>query len=107
MTFVLTLCSTKFDWHVKNDVFPKTLIRNSSVKCLIFEKSSRKPCNDELFFFRALVVQSNGKSRLEKETSNFFAANLPKIEDVDKSKDQGVFLNDVATVENLPYYFLV
>ena len=40
----------------KDAVLPESLLRNRSINCLTFEKSTRKPYNDNLCLFRALVL---------------------------------------------------
>ena len=91
----------KFLWIIKNAVFPEPLIKNHSVTCLIFEKSTKKPNNDNLCLFRALTLHLHGKEKLEEETSKWLAACLPNMEPVDAAKVHLVCITTNPTVEDL------
>ena len=66
----------------KVTALPDPLLKNHSIKCLTFEKNTRKPYNDKLSLFIALVLHLHGKERLEEETSksfNLFLENLVRL----------------------------
>ena len=56
----------------KDSVLPEWLLKNQIVGCLIFEKITRKPQNDNLCLFRAVALHLFGNERLEEETSEYF-----------------------------------
>ena len=56
----------------KDCVPPEPLLKNQNVKCLTFEKNTRKPYNDNLRLFRAVALHLFGNERLEEETSKIF-----------------------------------
>ena len=56
----------------KDSVLPEPLLKNQNVKCLTFEKTTRKPYNDIVCLFRAVALHLFGNERLEEETSIFF-----------------------------------
>ena len=53
-------------------VLPDTLLKNHSVKCLIFEEIIQKPYKDNSYLFRALALHLHGNERLEDRTSKMF-----------------------------------
>ena len=84
----------------KNAVLPELLIKNHSIKCLLFEKRMKKPYNDLLCLSRPLTLHLNGNNKSEGETSKMFAAHPHNVEDVDEAKFQNVCMNDITTVED-------
>ena len=85
----------------KDAVLPESLLRNSSINCLTFEKSTRKPYNDNLCLFRALALHLHGNERLEEETSKLFNLFLVNSTNPDPSKFQGVCMDDIPAVEDI------
>ena len=85
----------------KDTVLPEPLLRNGKVNCLIFERNSRQPYNDNLCLFRAVALHLFGNERLEEESSIIFNLFLNNSEESDVSKFQGVQLNDIPKVEDL------
>ena len=85
----------------KDEVLPESLLRNRSIICLTFEKSTRKPYNDNLCLFRALTFHLQGNQRLEEETSKLFNLFLVNSTIPDPSKPQGVCMDDIPSVEDI------
>ena len=85
----------------KDAVLPESLLRIRSIKCLTFEKNTRKPYNDNLCLFRALALHLHGNERLEEETSKFFKLFLVNSTNPDPSKFQGVCMDDIPSVEDI------
>ena len=83
----------------KDSVLPEQLLKNQNVNCLIFEKNTRKPYNDNFCFFRAVVLHLFSNERLEEETSKFFNLFLNNCGEADPSKFQGVHMTDIPKVE--------
>ena len=83
----------------KKSVLPEPLIKIHSFNCLTFEKSTRKPYNDNLGLFRALAPHLYGNDEPEAETPK--VAYPQNMEDVDAAKIQSVCKNDFQTVEDL------
>ena len=82
-------------------VLPESLLRNRSINCLTFEKSTRKPYNDNFCLFRALALHLHGNERLEEETSKLFNLFLVNSTNPDPSKFQGVCMDDIPSVEDI------
>ena len=55
----------------EDTVLPEPLLKNHNANCLTFERNTRQPYNDNLFFFRALALHLHSNEKLEEETSNF------------------------------------
>ena len=70
------------------------------MNCLIIERSTRQPYNDNLCLFRALPSHLHGNDKLEEETSKIFNLFLLNCEEGDPSKFQGVHMNDIPKVED-------
>ena len=85
----------------KDAVLRESLLKNNTVKCLTFEKSTRKPYNDSLCLFRALAFHLHGNERLEEETSKLFNRFLVNSTNLDPSKYQGVCMDDIPSVEDI------
>ena len=85
----------------KDAVPPESLLKIHTVICLTFEKSTRKPYNDNLCLFRALALHSHGNERLEEETSKLFNLFLVNSTNADPSKFQGVCMDDIPSVEDI------
>ena len=55
----------------KDSVLPEPLLKNQEVNCLIFEKNTRKPYNDNICLFRAVGLHSFGNERKHPKSSAF------------------------------------
>ena len=86
----------------KDAVLPEPLLRNGTINCLTFEENTRQPYNDNLCLFRALALHIHGNQRLEEETSKLFNFFIIKIDGLSPNQFQGVHMNDIPTVEDLP-----
>ena len=85
----------------RNTVLPEPLLKNGNVNCLTFEKKTIQPYNDNLCLFGALALHLHGTKELEEETSKIFNSFLNKGEERDPSKIQGVYMSDIAKVEEM------
>ena len=78
----MTICAALIEevpMGCKDAVLLEPLAKNHTVSCLTYEKNTRKPYNDSLFLFRALVLHLQGKKGLEEETSKVFKLFLKKV----------------------------
>ena len=85
----------------KNAVLPEPLLKNHTINCLTFEKSTRQPYNDNLCLFRALALHLHGTQRLEEEISKLFNLLINKMDGLSADQFQGVHMNDIPFVEDL------
>ena len=85
----------------KDSVLPEPLLKNQNVNCLIFEKNTRKPYNDNFCLFRAIALHLFGNERLEEETSKIFNLFLNNCGEADPSSFQGVHMTHIPKVEQL------
>ena len=85
----------------KDTVLPEPLTKNRTVNCLTYEENARKPYNDNLCLFRALVLHLHGNEGLEEETSKLFTLFLGKNRGTNPASFQGNCLNDILIVEDL------
>ena len=85
----------------KDLVLPDPLLKNHSFKCLLFEVNTRKPYNDILCLFRALVLHLHGNERFEEETSKLFNVLLKKTGWTDLANFRGVCMEDIAAKEDV------
>ena len=85
----------------KDTVLLEPILRNCNVNCLLFERKTRQPYNDNLCLFRALALHLHGNEKLEEETSKIFTLFLNNCEEGDPSKSQGVHMTDTPKVEDL------
>ena len=85
----------------KDSVLPEPLLKNQLLNCLIFEKSTRKPYNDNFCLFRAFALYLFGNQRSEEETSKIFKLFLDNCGEADPSKFQTVHLTDIPKVEEM------
>ena len=85
----------------KDASLPESLLKNPTVNCLTFEKSTRKPYNDNLCLFRALALHLHGNENLEEETSKLFNLFLTNSTNTDASRSQGVCMDDIPSVEDI------
>ena len=85
----------------KVTVLLEPLLRNRNENCLIFQRNTLQPYNDNLCLFRELALHLHGNEKLEEETSKIFNLFLKNSEEGDVSKFQGVLLNDIPKVEDL------
>ena len=66
-----------------------------------FEENTRKPYNDNLCLFRALVLHLQINQRLEKKTSNLFNLFLEKTRGTDPTNFRGSCMEDIAAVQDI------
>ena len=85
----------------KKVVLPDPLLKNQTFNCLIFEKGTRQPYNDNLCFSGALAPQLHGDQRLEEKTSKRFYSFIFKKDGLDPNQFQGNHMNDIPIVEDL------
>ena len=71
------------------------------MNCLIFERNTLQPYNDNLCLFKALDLHLHRDKKLEEETSKTFNLSLKNSEERDPSKFQGVHMSDILKVEDL------
>ena len=81
----------------KNAVLPKPLLRNGTIKCLMYEENTRQPNNDNLCFFRALALLLHDTQRLEEETSKMFNLFINKMGGLNHNQFQGVHVCQLST----------
>ena len=86
----------------KKAVLRAPLLRNHTINCLTYEENTRQPYNDNLCLFRALALHLHGTQRLEEETSKLFNLFINKMDGLSPNQFQGVHMNDIPTVEDLP-----
>ena len=91
--------SKKFPWHIKT-LLPDQLLKNHSVKYLLFEEKTQKPNSDNICLFRALELHLHGIERLEEEVAESFNLFPEKAGGTDPANFRGVFLEDTARVED-------
>ena len=85
----------------KNAVLPEPLLKNHTINCLTFGKSTRQPYNDNLCLFHALALHLHGTQRLEEETSKLFNLFINKMDGLSADQFQGVHMNAIPIVEGL------
>ena len=79
----------------KDSVLPEPLSKLQNVNCLTFEKTPRKPYNDNFCLFKTLALHFFGNERLEEETSKIFNLFVNICREADPSKFQGVQMTDI------------
>ena len=85
----------------KDAVFPETLLKNCTIKCLTFEENTRQPYNKNLCLFRAPAPHLHGNQRLEEQASKIFNLFINKMDGLNADQFQGVHTNDIPFVEDL------
>ena len=85
----------------KDAVLPESLLKNHTVNCLTYEQSTKKPYKDNLCLFRALALHLHENERLEEATSKLFNLFLINSTNPDPSKFQGVYMDDIPSVEDI------
>ena len=83
----------------KDTVLLEPLLRICNVNCLIFQRNTRQPYNDNLSLFRALALHLHGNEKLEGETSKNFKLFLDNSGEGDPSEFLGVHMNDIPKLE--------
>ena len=86
----------------KDAVLPELLLKNHTINCLRYEGNTRQPYNDNLCLFRALALHLHGTQQLEEETSKLFNLFINKMDALSADQFQGVHVNDIPFVEDLP-----
>ena len=82
----------------RDTVLPDPLLKNRSVRCLIFEEFIR---NDNLFPFRSLALILNENRRLQEENSKIFNLFPEKSGQTDTANVRGVCMQDITAVEDI------
>ena len=85
----------------KDAVQLESLLKNHTINCLIFEKNTRKPYNDNLCLVRAVALHLSGNERLEEESSKLIILFHINSTDPDPLKFQGVCMDDIPSVEDI------
>ena len=86
----------------KDAVLLESLLKNHTVNCLTYEQNTKKPYKDNLCLFTALALHLHGNDkRLEEETSKLFNLFLINSTKPDRSKFQGVCMDDIPSVEDI------
>ena len=85
----------------KDTVLPEPLLKDHNVNCLMFERNTRQPYNDNRCLFRALSLHLHGNEKLEEETSKNFNLFLNNSEERDPSEFQGVHMTDIPKMEEM------
>ena len=75
----------------KDTVLPEPLLKNQNVNCLIFERNTTQPYNDNLCLFRALALHFHGNEKVEEETSKFSIFSSTTVEK-ETSQNSKVFV---------------
>ena len=103
LTYLMNFASLLKDVPIgcKNTILAKPLLKNHNVNCLIFEKITKQPYNENLCLFRALALHLHGNEKLEEETSKFFSLFLNNSEERDPSKFEGVHVSGIPKVEEM------
>ena len=83
----------------KNALLSEPLLKKHTINCLTYEEKTRQPYNDNLCLFRALALHLH--QRLEEENQNMFNLFINKMDRLSPSQFQGVYMNDIPTVEDL------
>ena len=84
----------------KDTILPDPVMNKQSAKDLEIEQITWKPYKDNLGIFRALELHLHGKERLERETSILLIFYLEQTGGTDPATFRGVYLEEIATVEN-------
>ena len=84
----------------KETVLPDPLLKKFSIKCLTFEKNTRKPYKENLCLFRSLEVHLHAHERPEEESSKIFNLLIEKTAETDPANLRGVCVEDNAAVED-------
>ena len=86
----------------KNAVLPEPLLKNGTINCLTFEENTRQPYINNLCLFCSLALHLHGNQRLEEETTKIFTLFINKRDGLSADQIQGVHMNDIPIVEDLP-----
>ena len=85
----------------KDGVLPESLLRNYTVNCLTYEENTKKLYKDNPCLFRALALILRGNERLEEKTSKLLNLFLINSTNHDRSKFQGVCMDDIPSVQDI------
>ena len=83
-----------------DSVIPEPLMRNNHVNCLVSDRDTKQPYNDNLRLFRALAVHLHGTTSLETSTSKNFNDFLEKSGCAPKHF-RGVSMDNLPIVEDV------
>ena len=81
-------------------MIPEPLLRNNHVNCLVSDRDTKQPYNDNLCLFRALALQLHGTTGLETSTSKIFNDFLEKS-GCDPKQFRGVSMDNLPVVEDV------
>ena len=83
-------------------VLPESVLKSHTINCLTYKQKNKKSYKNNLCFFRALALHLHGNDkRLEEETSKLFNLFFINSTNPDRSKFQGVCLDDIPSVEDI------
>ena len=82
-------------------VLPKSLPKNHTIKCLMFEENTRQPYNDTSCLFCASTLRLKGNEKLAEETSKNFSLFINRKDRLRPLQFRGVHCNDNPFVEDL------
>ena len=85
----------------KDGVLPEPILKNCSINCLVYEKTTRQPYKDKLCLFRPLTFHLHGNQRLEEEISESFSSFINRLDGLSPDQFKGVHINDLPIVEDL------
>ena len=85
----------------RDAVLPEPLLKNRTVKSLIFRKKIQDNLNDNSCLFGALALHLHGNHKLEGKTSIMFYLFITKVERCEPDQFQGVQMNDLSIAEDL------
>ena len=85
----------------KYAVFHEPLLENITIKCLNFNKNTRKPHKNNLCFFGSLALLLHGNQKLEEKTSSVFKFFMIRMDGLNLSQFLGINMNDTLNVEDL------
>ena len=90
----------EFNVGCKDTVVPDPILKNHSVKSLIYEEDTRKPYNDNICFLRGLALHSFEIERLQEETSKLLGIFMEETCRIENANFRGVCMDDIAAVED-------
>ena len=83
-----------------DSMIPEPLLRNNHVNCLVSDRDTKQPYNDNLCLFRALAVHLHGTTGLETSTSKIFNDFMEKS-GCDPKQFRGVSMDNLPVVEDV------
>ena len=83
-----------------DSVISEHLLMNNHVNCLVSDRNTKQPYNDNLCLFRALAVHLHGTTSFETSTSKTFNDFLEKL-GCDRKQFRGVLMDNLLIVEDV------